>query len=240
MKEKILEIKQRAEKQMSEWNFPNEHYIEAQGALMVCEELLADEPDGEVGDEEPRESKRPEPIKFTYTKQEIENQLIDFGNWYLRLIKVTTDKNERFNIENRDIIWSFLRGDNYKLWWEKLGFYNDKEHSEKTYKHNIGSTTNFTTESEQQPNKTFNAKIGHILDVNLQLDMPRPIKAKMKVVREVVELFEQYHKSQVRDEIKIIRNHIATEYEWFVEHSPDYGVIPKILKYLDEYLNQKP
>ena len=40
MREKILEIKKRAEKQLKEWNYPNEHYIEAQGALMVCDELL--------------------------------------------------------------------------------------------------------------------------------------------------------------------------------------------------------
>lgn len=52
---------------------------------------------------------------------ELENKLIDFANWYLRLIKVTTDKDERFEIENREIIWSFLRGDDYKLWWNKIG-----------------------------------------------------------------------------------------------------------------------
>ena len=40
MKDKILEIKARAEKQLAEWNYPNEHYIEATGALMVCNELL--------------------------------------------------------------------------------------------------------------------------------------------------------------------------------------------------------
>jgi hypothetical protein len=34
---------------------------------------------------------------------ELEDKLIDFANWYLRLIKVTTDKNERFDIENREI-----------------------------------------------------------------------------------------------------------------------------------------
>jgi hypothetical protein len=53
--------------------------------------------------------------------KELEDILIDFANWYLRLIKVTSDKNERFEIENREIIWSFLRGDDYKLWWEKVG-----------------------------------------------------------------------------------------------------------------------
>jgi hypothetical protein len=40
MEKQILGIKARAEKQMSEWNYPNEHYIEAQGSLMVCNELL--------------------------------------------------------------------------------------------------------------------------------------------------------------------------------------------------------
>lgn len=52
---------------------------------------------------------------------ELENKLIDFANWYLRLIKVTTDKDERHDIENRGIVWSFLRGDDYKLWWNKFG-----------------------------------------------------------------------------------------------------------------------
>jgi len=52
---------------------------------------------------------------------ELENKLIDFANWYLRLIKVTTDKDERYEIENREIVWSFLRGDDYKLWWNKFG-----------------------------------------------------------------------------------------------------------------------
>jgi len=51
---------------------------------------------------------------------ELENKLIDFANWYLRLIKVTTDKDERHDIENREIVWSFLRGDDYKLWWNKF------------------------------------------------------------------------------------------------------------------------
>ena len=44
MKSKIIEIKKRAEKQLKEWNYPNEHYIEAKGALMVCNELL-EQPD---------------------------------------------------------------------------------------------------------------------------------------------------------------------------------------------------
>ena len=47
MKDKIIEIKKRAEKQLKEWNYPNEHYIEAQGALMVCNELLEQQPDKE-------------------------------------------------------------------------------------------------------------------------------------------------------------------------------------------------
>lgn len=38
--DKIKEIKMRAEKIQKEWNFPNEHYIEATGAIMVCDELL--------------------------------------------------------------------------------------------------------------------------------------------------------------------------------------------------------
>jgi len=43
MKDKIIKIKNRVEKIMKEWNFPNEHYIEVQGALMVCNELLEQE-----------------------------------------------------------------------------------------------------------------------------------------------------------------------------------------------------
>ena len=40
MKDKIIEIKSRAEQLLKEWNYPNEHYIEATGMLMVCDELL--------------------------------------------------------------------------------------------------------------------------------------------------------------------------------------------------------
>jgi len=56
---------------------------------------------------------------------ELENKLINFTNWYLRLIKVTTDKDERYDIENMEIVWSFLRGDDYKLWWSKFGKQSD-------------------------------------------------------------------------------------------------------------------
>ena len=36
--------------------------------------------------------------------------------------------------------------------------------------------------------KELQVKIGKILDENLQLDMPRPVKAKMNVVRKIMEL----------------------------------------------------
>ena len=49
------------------------------------------------------------------------NKVIDFVNWYLRLCKVITDSNCRFELENMEVIDSFLRGDDYKLWWGKLG-----------------------------------------------------------------------------------------------------------------------
>jgi len=56
MKEKIVEIKSRAEQLLKEWNYPNEHYIEATGMLMVCDELLTalkseSEPRGETADD---------------------------------------------------------------------------------------------------------------------------------------------------------------------------------------------
>jgi hypothetical protein len=72
-------------------------------------------------------------------EKEKEDMLIDFGNWYLRLCKVITDSDCRFEIENREIIWSFLRGDDYKLWWEKgeslakSSPFGDKEVDKVTY-----------------------------------------------------------------------------------------------------------
>ncbi|MFA5715030.1 MAG: hypothetical protein WC998_04790 [Candidatus Paceibacterota bacterium] len=50
------------------------------------------------------------------------DKVIDFVNWYLRLCKVITDKDCRFELENQNVIDSFLNGDDYKLWWDKLGF----------------------------------------------------------------------------------------------------------------------
>jgi len=47
-------------------------------------------------------------------------RVIDFVNWYLRLCKVITDKDCRFELENQNVIDSFLIGDDYKLWWNKV------------------------------------------------------------------------------------------------------------------------
>lgn len=40
MKDKIIEIRDRAEIMLGEWNYPNEHYIEATAVIKVCNELL--------------------------------------------------------------------------------------------------------------------------------------------------------------------------------------------------------
>lgn len=47
------------------------------------------------------------------------DKVIDFVNWYLRMCKVTTDNDCRFELENMTVIESFLKGDDYKLWWNK-------------------------------------------------------------------------------------------------------------------------
>jgi hypothetical protein len=48
------------------------------------------------------------------------DRLIDFVNWYLRLCKIITDSDCRFELENQSVIDSFSRGDDYKLWWNKV------------------------------------------------------------------------------------------------------------------------
>ena len=58
------------------------------------------------------------------------DKVIDFVNWYLRSCKVITDSNCRFELENMEVINSFLNGDDYKLWWKKPGkepFYKSKK-----------------------------------------------------------------------------------------------------------------
>jgi len=69
MKDKrIIELKKRATKIQSEWNYPNEHYIEATGAIMVCDELLAAlESETEVIELEPDEMYK-EGIKYLQEK----------------------------------------------------------------------------------------------------------------------------------------------------------------------------
>lgn len=58
------------------------------------------------------------------------DKVIDFVNWYLRLCGIITDSNCRFELENQTIIDSFLKGDDYKLWWNKYGT-GDKVKQEK-------------------------------------------------------------------------------------------------------------
>jgi len=55
------------------------------------------------------------------------DKVIDFVNWYLRLCKVITNNNCRFELENQSIIDSFFNGDDYKLWWNKLGKEQDSK-----------------------------------------------------------------------------------------------------------------
>jgi hypothetical protein len=42
-----------------------------------------------------------------------DNKVIDFVNWFIHLYKI----DDRFELENQTIIDSFLKGDDYKLWW---------------------------------------------------------------------------------------------------------------------------
>jgi hypothetical protein len=57
------------------------------------------------------QSKQEEPEKWN------DDKVIDFINWYINLHKI----DERFELENQNIIDSFLNGDDYKLWWDKVG-----------------------------------------------------------------------------------------------------------------------
>lgn len=179
MKDKILEIKKRAEKQMSEWNFPNEHYIEAQGALMVCNELLADEPAGQVGE------------------KEIEKQLLDrFG---------FTD--EGVNAENQLKIFSFIE------WYKSK---QDKEHSEKLSAFQIWEKRQKENLSDEEYRRLLFANNVIIkkqqsdkgakewLEVNYK-EFVLHCKATFRNLpffHEMLQKYaEQYHKSQVRDEL---------------------------------------
>ena len=89
-----------------------------------CEYLHANIDNGrdmdfeEVHDVKLAKIKRIEDKIATLTEQTYTNdQLIDFVNWYLRLCKVVTDEDCRFELENQTVIDSFLKGDDYKLWW---------------------------------------------------------------------------------------------------------------------------
>jgi hypothetical protein len=61
------------------------------------------------------------------------DKIIDFVNWYLRLCKVITDKDCRFELENQSVIDSFLNGYDYKLWWNKANSPKRRIRNQKTY-----------------------------------------------------------------------------------------------------------
>lgn len=41
--------------------------------------------------------------------------MFDFVNWFLNLHKIDF----RYQLENKEILDSFKRGDDYKIWWDK-------------------------------------------------------------------------------------------------------------------------
>jgi len=44
-----------------------------------------------------------------------EDKVIDFVNWYIKLKKLPFN----YELENRTIIESFIKGDDYKKWWNQ-------------------------------------------------------------------------------------------------------------------------
>jgi len=56
-KERVIEIKKRAEKVRDTWDYPNEYYLEAIGGIMVCDELL------KLTDSEPVSPDKDKPIQ---------------------------------------------------------------------------------------------------------------------------------------------------------------------------------
>lgn len=59
----------------------------------------------------------PRPVQAEQPEVWNTDKVIDFVNWHLRMCKVITDSDCRFELENQNVIDSFLKGDDYKLWW---------------------------------------------------------------------------------------------------------------------------
>jgi len=91
----------------------------------------------------------------------------------------------------------------------------DKEHSEKLYKHNIGSTTNFTTESEQQLKgaEEINSNVRRILSDWYRRDDYDTDQA----ISDIHYQLEQYHKSQIRKEL-------IKAFDWLTKEDSPYAI----------------